>query len=271
MSIETWSNPSALVWCACEDEHRTYLRTFGDSKDCTTYIDNLNLSFYDSDNRLFYYFTGFDFIIKQKIRNIGFVTLGNISIDNVITMLSNAWLPYYERFLKPMQYNKDVAVIDLDNAKTRLFGDCDDVDDKFKKMVYEMYNNELRSWRIKGEKLITLKFYFKMNRAQFRELNKIGSINIKRKIYPNPLKSETDPTQDCPVSRVYDAMMSGNPVDVKMNRMSFNGIHADQLSTIERRNNDMFDAFNELRRIKGDLTSKVSQIVKYEKSLNDEK
>lgn len=110
-----------------------------------------------------------------------------------------------------------------------------------------------------------------MNRNEFRELNRKGSIIIKRKMYSNPLKSETDPTQNCSVASVYDAMLNGTPVDVKMNRMAFNGIHADQLTTIERRNNDMFDAFNELRRIKGNLTSKVSNIVKHEKSLNDEK
>lgn len=106
-----------------------------------------------------------------------------------------------------------------------------------------------------------------MNRIQLLTLHKKGTIKIPRSVFPNELPSDTDPTQNTPVQRIYRAMVSGEPIDVRQNKMCFSNVHADQLTAIDKRNTDAFDAFAELRQHKKTITTSVGLIDKRQKKL----
>lgn len=106
-----------------------------------------------------------------------------------------------------------------------------------------------------------------MNREQFRTLNKRGNLSIPRTKENNSLPSDTDPTQNCPIAKVYNAMVTGKPIDIKEHKVAFNNLHADQFTSIERRNNDAFDVYAEMRRTKGNVDARVAKIDARQKQL----
>lgn len=62
----------------------------------------------------------------------------------------------------------------------------------------------------------------------------------------NPVESATDPTQDIPVKMI-EVTAAGIPINVKETRGVFSNLKAENLTSIERRNNDKFDVMNELQ------------------------
>lgn len=99
-----------------------------------------------------------------------------------------------------------------------------------------------------------------MDRKQFRQLNSNGKLITQRTIFPNVLPSSTDPTQNVTVQQVFNAAMTGHPLDIKQNTVTYNNLHADQLCSIDKRNNDKFDAFLEMKLTKGTIDQKIGNI-----------
>lgn len=86
-----------------------------------------------------------------------------------------------------------------------------------------------------------------MTQEQFRALRAHGKINVVIPQFENNLKSDTDPTQDVPV-RAIQFLSDGVPLNVKKMNYPFNGFKTiDNLSAIEKRNMDKFDALGELQ------------------------
>lgn len=157
-SVDNWSDDSPLLWRP-DSSGRYTIRN--DSKHLK--IDNILYSFYDNKRRIFYYFTGYDFEIKQKVRNIGFVTRGHLSIADAINLLSGSWTDYYEKFLQKMQSNSDLNAYELEVEKNHLFpnlGIDENIEDKFRELVYKRYQQELQSWKIKGMEINNTKISF---------------------------------------------------------------------------------------------------------------
>lgn len=109
-----------------------------------------------------------------------------------------------------------------------------------------------------------------MTRTQFRELSRQGRSFLPRSIFHSSVPSATDPTQDVPVSKVYNAMTTGIPLDIGQNPMSFNALHAEDLSSLEKKNNDSFDVFAESRKVQKGLDKQIKQIVVSQKSKQNE-
>lgn len=113
-----------------------------------------------------------------------------------------------------------------------------------------------------------------MNRAQFDELHSRGKVFVKKTIEYNPLPSATDPTQDVPL-RMVEVNSLGQTVNVKTHNAVFSNVPADQLSSIERRHTDRFDALGELQSISSDVSSRGIVKTDYKpiknKKNNDEK
>lgn len=110
-----------------------------------------------------------------------------------------------------------------------------------------------------------------MTREQFRQLNKNGQMFLPRSVFPNELPSDTDPTLNVPVAKVYNAMVNGLPLDVRPNKMAFNNLHADEMTTIERRNTDKFDVVSEARRVQNNVDTSVKKLTKHLKQKDNEK
>lgn len=113
-----------------------------------------------------------------------------------------------------------------------------------------------------------------MTIAQFRILQHRLSIQLQKHKDWNPLPSDTDPTQDIPVKSIQLAA-NGEPINVKRSNGVFNGIPADKLSSVEKRNNDKFDQLGELQNlarqagqhgITTDLLTKTTQNNEIEKN-----
>lgn len=98
-----------------------------------------------------------------------------------------------------------------------------------------------------------------MNHADFKRLSRCGRVVIPTTFEKNSQMSLTDPTQECPVKRVYDAIVNGKPLDIAERQNFFNGLHVDNLSSIERRHTDMFDVHIESKKIGKDF-SKVATL-----------
>lgn len=93
-----------------------------------------------------------------------------------------------------------------------------------------------------------------MRKSEFIQLHKELRISIKRTFEYNPIPSDTDPTQDIPVKMIEVSAM-GVPLNVKERKAVFSNLLADNLTSIEKRNNDKFDVLSELQNTAG----KVSQ------------
>ena len=100
-----------------------------------------------------------------------------------------------------------------------------------------------------------------MNRSQFLELNRKGKLSIKRTCAcTNNIPSDTDPTQNVRVSQVYDAMVEGKPLDLRQYKQVFSRVPAEQMTAIDRRNYDLFDAFREMSSIQRGVNKTIKQI-----------
>lgn len=172
-SIETWTADAPYLWCPHEDGERiSYTNGKKDyySECCAPKL--IKYSFYDADNKIYYYFTGYDFVLKQKVRKIGFVTLGNVAIDYAITMLQNGWTDYYERYLVPMNDKRLIADAEINGAIKRAFPELKDSDntdllkppydymEEFRKLVYSRYRSELSHWNMRGQIINNTKIEF---------------------------------------------------------------------------------------------------------------
>lgn len=99
-----------------------------------------------------------------------------------------------------------------------------------------------------------------MTRDEFRTLNKHGKVIVKPHFMRNSIPSSTDPTQDMPVANIVTSIVTGTPIKVKQNPMTFGAVPTTaHLSSIDKRNTDAFDAFAELH-TSGKRISKVSSI-----------
>lgn len=93
-----------------------------------------------------------------------------------------------------------------------------------------------------------------MNIEQFKQLHKNLKICVSKTIEHNPLPSATDPTQDIPI-RMIEVNAMGVPLNVKEHKPVMNNLKVEQMTSIEKRNNDAFDNLGELQ----DLSAKVAQ------------
>lgn len=110
-----------------------------------------------------------------------------------------------------------------------------------------------------------------MNRLQFLDLNRKGKIIIPRSCAcPNTIPSDTDPTQNVRVQQVYDAMVEGCPLDLRQYKQVFSRVPAEQMCSIDRRNNDSFDAFREMRNSQNSLHQAIKKQLKRKKNENEE-
>lgn len=110
-----------------------------------------------------------------------------------------------------------------------------------------------------------------MTRTQFRELSRLGRMFLPKSVFPNDINSDTDPTQDVPVSQVYNAMITGQTLDIGKNNMSFNNLRSEDLSSLEKKNNDSFDVFAESRSVQKGIDKQIKQVVKSQKQKENEK
>ena len=94
-----------------------------------------------------------------------------------------------------------------------------------------------------------------MTISEFRTLHKDLRVQTKKHQFKNNLASATDPTQDIPV-RMIQMTANGIPLNVKQRALKFNNLKAENLSSIERRNNDTFDVFGELQQSAGQFKGK---------------
>ena len=85
-----------------------------------------------------------------------------------------------------------------------------------------------------------------MNIEEFKTLHKNLRVFIPKTTESNPIPSDTDPTQDIPL-RMVEVNALGAPVNVKERKVVFNNVKAENLTTIEKRNNDAFDQLGELQ------------------------
>lgn len=85
-----------------------------------------------------------------------------------------------------------------------------------------------------------------MNIEEFKTLHKNLCVRIPKTPESNSMPSDTDPTQDIPL-RMVEVNALGAPVNVKERKVSYNNLKAENLSTIEKRNNDAFDQLGELQ------------------------
>lgn len=70
----------------------------------------------------------------------------------------------------------------------------------------------------------------------------------RRHFESNPLPSNTDPTQDCPVSACLAP--DGTPLPtVRKNNLPFNGLTIEQMTSIESRHRDKFDILGEQQKL----------------------
>lgn len=109
-----------------------------------------------------------------------------------------------------------------------------------------------------------------MDRSQLYTLHSRGKIKSIKLSEKNILPSATDPSQVCSVQKMYHALVNGQPISVPENKMQFNNLKLDQLSTLEKRNYDQFDVFGESRKI-GKKFSKVAKIYDPKKEPKDTK
>ena len=91
-----------------------------------------------------------------------------------------------------------------------------------------------------------------MTKSDFIKLHLNLRIQINKTSEYNPLDSDTDPTQDIPITMIEVTSM-GVPTNVKERQAVFSNIKAENFTTIEKRFNDQFDQL-------GELQSSVSQL-----------
>lgn len=99
-----------------------------------------------------------------------------------------------------------------------------------------------------------------MTIEQFHKRMSRGSLYIPPHCEENSAISMTDPTQDCPVKTVYDALVNGKPITARESQNIYNSLSVNQLSAIERRHTDQFDVHIEAKSI-GKKFSKNAKIV----------
>lgn len=107
-----------------------------------------------------------------------------------------------------------------------------------------------------------------MTYAQQRELHSCGVIKIPRSHFPNPIPSDTDPTQDVPIKNIQFGI-NGEPLNVRKQNMA-NGVSIDEMSSIDRRNTDKFDVLGELQASQRSASKTINDIKqqKNEKEIN---
>lgn len=97
-----------------------------------------------------------------------------------------------------------------------------------------------------------------MTHSQFQNLCKSGKIMLPRTFEANSSDSLTDPTQAMPVKNIYECLVYGKPIDVKEHSNIYNGLHTNELSTLEKRGYDAFDVSRESK----DLGKRFSRVAK---------
>lgn len=85
-----------------------------------------------------------------------------------------------------------------------------------------------------------------MTQKEFREEHRSLQFKRRENYFSNPLPSATDPTQDVPVCKI-DLSPMGVPLNVRPRNFPYSNQGVESLQTIDRRNNDAFDAVGELQ------------------------
>lgn len=83
--------------------------------------------------------------------------------------------------------------------------------------------------------------------------------------------SLTDPSQACPVKSLYDQMVNGIIPDVKQNKVAFNNMKVEDLTSVDKRDSDIFDVHAEFRKNESAIKSGIDIINNKQKSKENEK
>lgn len=107
-----------------------------------------------------------------------------------------------------------------------------------------------------------------MTLLEYRTMQKTMQSPVMIHFDRNELPSATDPTQDVPVSAIQFGL-NDVPLNVQVNkRLAYNNRPIEQMSSIDRRNNDAFDSVGELRAIERANAGK--KVINYKKSQTNE-
>lgn len=85
-----------------------------------------------------------------------------------------------------------------------------------------------------------------MKKSDFIALHLNLRVQIEKSKEFNPLPSDTDPTQDIPIKMI-EVTALGVPVNVKQYKEVYSNIKAENFTSIEKRNCDVFDQLGELQ------------------------
>lgn len=92
----------------------------------------------------------------------------------------------------------------------------------------------------------------------FNRLHAKGFVKIPKSIFKNDLPSDTDPTQDCPISRLQFAA-NGLPINVTDTKLQYTNLPIEKMTAINRRLRDNFDVVGELQKAENDLKNNVKR------------
>lgn len=87
-----------------------------------------------------------------------------------------------------------------------------------------------------------------MTYSQFSALHSNRGPVIPRSKEKNSLPSQTDPTQDVPLSKLEFAL-NGMPINVKENNLPYNNLKLEDMTMIDRRHRDNFDVVGEMQQL----------------------
>lgn len=95
-----------------------------------------------------------------------------------------------------------------------------------------------------------------MDLRHFNRLHSQGIVRVTKSHQPNLLPSATDPTQDCPISRLQFAA-NGAVLNVRDTKLPYNNLPLEKMTVIDRRHRDDFDVVGDLQREENILKNHV--------------
>lgn len=155
LSIENWT--SDLEFLRCKTPYCNAPE--GEDNSITTYSC---MSFYDHNTKLFYWFTGYDYAIRQKVRNIGFIDKGSLQISDAIRLLETGWNNLFDNCISKLEHKRLITEKELNVSIKNLFPDISEnhLYDYWESKVYDIYRNELIHWNMKHKIINNTKLSF---------------------------------------------------------------------------------------------------------------
>ncbi len=146
LSLETWSSPTAPIWCKNGDKLIIKEGYNDPDPDTSRYIKNSELSFYSTTDNILYSFNGYDYSLWCKLKNGSYYSLGRMAISNAISLIETSVFDLYDTFIRPFRTLKLRKQKELEEyIKIKYEGDHD----KFNKAVYQHYQQMIDTQRKK--------------------------------------------------------------------------------------------------------------------------